>query len=83
MSGGMAETKTEGVGREGGCMATCGGEVWRMERERESSGGITNRLLCCNGRGLIAAEMESTLQVLTECSTSGAGPQKEQIIALV
>lgn len=52
-------------------------------RERESSGGITNRLLCCNGRGLIAAEMESTLQVLTECSTSGAGPQKEQIIALV
>lgn len=31
MSGGMVETKTEGVG---GCVATCGGEVWRMERER-------------------------------------------------
>lgn len=25
--------------------------------------------------------MESTLQVLTECTTSGAGPRKEQIIA--
>lgn len=79
---GWQKQKQKGWG-EGGCMATCGGEVWRMERERESSGGITNRLLCCNGRGLIAAEMESTLQVLTECSTSGAGPQKEQIIALV
>lgn len=71
MSGGMAERKQKGEER---WMATCGGEAWRMERVVE---GITNRSVCCNGWGLIAAEMESTLQVLTECSTSGAGPLKE------
>lgn len=70
-------TKTQGGWREGG------GHVWRWGTEDgESGGGITNRQVRWNGWGLIAAEMESTLQVLTECSTSGAGPRKEQIIAV-
>lgn len=74
---GWQETKrTQG----GGYAALSGGEAQRMEKV--SSGGITNRQDRCNGWRLIAAEMESTLQVLNECSTSGARPWKEQIIVL-
>lgn len=62
---------------------TCGARDVCISENGESSRGIANRLVCCNGWCLIAAEMDSTLQVLTECDTSGTWPQKEQIIALV
>lgn len=62
---------------------TCRGRDVCISEKGESSGGIANGLVCRNGWCLIAAEMDSTLQVLTECDTSGTWPQKEQIIALV